>query len=146
MTVKRSRKSGGGPLRSLRVSDGFRTFVLDQLSSIEGLRAKPMFGGFGLYADDLFFGILAADALYFKVDDTNRPDYERAKSEAFHPFEDRPMSMSYFSVPLTVLESTPTLASWAETAIAVARSAKKPSTKKGSVTKPSRKNLSTTKR
>ena len=97
-----------------------------------------MFGGFGLYADDLFFGILAADVLYFKVDDSNRPDYERAKSEAFHPFEDRPMSMSYFSVPPSVLESTPTLSSWAEKAIAVARSAKQPLSKKASAKKPSR--------
>jgi|KBSSwiS6_1023812.scaffolds.fasta_scaffold02996_3 DNA transformation protein len=146
MTVKGSRKSAGGPLRSLRVSDGFRRFALDQLSSIAGLRAKPMFGGFGLYADDLFFGILAADVLYFKVDDSNRPDYERAKSEAFHPFEDRPMSMSYFSVPLSVLESQPTLSSWAEMAIAVARSARQPSKKKGAAKKPSRKKPSTTRR
>lgn len=147
MTVKRSPKSAGsGPLRSLRVSDGFRRFVLDQLSPIEGLRAKPMFGGFGLYADDLFFGILAADRLYFKVDDTNRLDYERAESVAFHPFADRPMSMSYFSVPLSVLESAPTLSAWAEAAIAVARSASKPATKKGAPTKSSRKKSSTTKR
>jgi TfoX/Sxy family transcriptional regulator of competence genes len=27
-----------------------------------------MFGGVGLYAADVFFGILAADTLYFKVD------------------------------------------------------------------------------
>src|SRR4029079_6657030 len=96
-----------GALRSLRVSDGFRSFVLDQLSSVEGLRARPMFGGFGLYADELFFGIFAADVLYLKVDDTNRSDYERSKSEAFHPFADRPMSMSSFSVPLGELESAP---------------------------------------
>jgi DNA transformation protein len=107
-------------LRSLRVSEGFRVFALDQLSSVKDLRARPMFGGFGLYAGDLFFGILAADVLYLKVDDSNRSDFTTSESEAFRPFADRPMSMSYFSVPLSVLESAPTVASWAERSIAVA--------------------------
>jgi DNA transformation protein len=130
VTVKRSRTRGSrGPLRSLRVSDGFRTFSLDQLSAVKGLRARPMFGGFGLYADDLFFGILAADVLYFKVDDTNRADYDASESEPFRPFANRPMSMSYFSVPLEVLESPPTLTTWAERAIRAARADKKPARK-----------------
>jgi DNA transformation protein and related proteins len=123
----------------MRVSDGFRSFVIDQLSSVAGLRARPMFGGFGLYADDLFFGILAADVLYLKVDDSNRADYVRVKSAAFHPFADRPMSMSYFSVPLSVLESAPTLAAWAERSIAVARTGGKSaarSSRKSSAKKP----------
>ena len=37
-----------------------------------------MFGGVGLYHADLFFGIIARDVLYLKVDDVNRPDYEAA--------------------------------------------------------------------
>ena len=123
MARKRPTKTRSrGRFKSLRVSESFRTYALDQLSSVAGLRARPMFGGFGLYADDVFFGILAADVLYLKVDDSNRRDYERVKSEAFHPFENRPMSMSYFSVPLSVLEASPTLAVWAKRAIAVARS------------------------
>jgi DNA transformation protein and related proteins len=114
-----------GALKSLRVSEAFRTYALDQLSSVPGLRARPMFGGFGLYADDVFFGILAADVLYLKVDDSNRRDYEKVKSEPFRPFENRPMSTSYYAVPLSVLEASPTLALWAKRSIAVARSGKR---------------------
>jgi DNA transformation protein len=126
-TAARSANAGDrrGPLKSMRVSAGFRTFVLDQLSSIADLRAKPMFGGFGLYAGDWFFGILAADTLYFKVDETNRSSYEAANAQAFHPFENRPMSMSYFAVPIGVIEAAPVLADWAEGAIAVARASRK---------------------
>ena len=69
-----------GPLRSMRVSASFRDFVLDQLSNVDGLRARAMFGGVGLYAEDVFFGILAADVLFLKVDDTNRREYETAGS------------------------------------------------------------------
>ena len=113
-----------GKMKSLRVSDGFRSYALDQLSSVEELRARPMFGGYGLYAGEAFFGILAADVLYFKVDHSNRSDYEKAHAPAFKPFVDRPMSMSYFAVPVSVLEASHTLAVWAARAIAVARTGK----------------------
>ena len=126
--MKHSSKSRRpGSFKSLRVSDGFRTYALDQLSSVQGLRARPMFGGFGLYAEDVFFGILAADVLYLKVDDSNRSEYEKAKATAFRPFANRPASMSYFAVPLSVLEAEPILALWARRSIAVARSASKTS-------------------
>ena len=120
-----------GKLKSMRVSMGFREFVLDQLGGIPDLQPKSMFGGVGLYAGDVFFGILAADSLYFKVDDKSRGDYQRAGSSPFAPYVDRPaMRMaSYYAVPAGVLESAPTLDRWARRAIAAARSAKRAASK-----------------
>ena len=114
-----------GKLLSMKVSDGFRSFAMDQLGGVPGLRAKAMFGGIGLYAHEAFFGILAADVLYFKVDDSNRRDYEASGSGPFKPFADRPMSTSYYAVPLAVLETAPDLTEWAAKSIAVARTTKK---------------------
>ena len=113
-----------GPLRSMRVSAGFREFVLDQLAGLDGLRARAMFGGVGLYADEVFFGILAADVLFFKVDDTNRREYETAGSSPFKPYADRAMTMPYYNVPGGVLEDAALLGQWAGRAVAVAKSAK----------------------
>jgi DNA transformation protein len=123
-------KKGRGPLKTMRVSMGFREFVLDQLGGLADLQAKPMFGGVGLYAGDLFFGILAADVLYFKTDETTRRDYEAAGSQPFEPYADpaavtAPTTAPYYSVPLEVLESAPTVVAWATRAIAVARAARK---------------------
>jgi DNA transformation protein and related proteins len=73
----------------MRVSASFREFVLDQLAGLDGLRARAMFGGVGLYAHDVFFGIVAADELFFKVDDTNRRKFETAGSVPFKPYADR---------------------------------------------------------
>jgi DNA transformation protein len=108
----------------MRVSGGFREFVLDQLSGVPGLRARAMFGGVGIYADEVFFGILASDVLYFKVSDTNRHDYEAAGCKPFRPYADRAMTMAYYAVPVEVLEAAPTLVEWAERAVAVARASK----------------------
>jgi DNA transformation protein len=105
------------------VTDSFRVFVLEQLAGVDHIHARAMFGGVGLYAADVFFGILAADTLYFKVDDSNRSAYESAGMKAFQPYADRPMSMSYYEVPAVVIEDPAPLAAWASAAIRVAKGA-----------------------
>jgi DNA transformation protein and related proteins len=110
-----------GRLQSMRVSSGFRDFVLDQLAGVRELRAKTMFGGVGLYSGDVFFGILAADLLYFKVGDANRDEYERAGSKPFRPYADRAMKMPYYNVPIATLEDALSVVAWAERAIAAAK-------------------------
>jgi len=106
--------------RSLRVAPEFRDFVLDQLAGVPRLRPRAMFGGVGLYSGEQFFGIVAADELFFKVDDTNRAAYEAAGSEPFRPVLDRPVSMSYWRVPIEVLEDPSELVVWARDAIRAA--------------------------
>ncbi len=106
--------------RSLSVSDGFRAYVLDQLADLD-VTPRSMFGGVGLYARGVFFAILARDVLYLKVDDANRVDYEDAGTKPFCPFPDRRAgAMSYYAVPVPVLESAPELVGWARKAIAAA--------------------------
>ena len=34
-----------------------------------------MFGGVGIYDRDVFFALIADDTLYFKVDDSTRPEF-----------------------------------------------------------------------
>jgi DNA transformation protein len=109
-----------GRLRSLRVSTGFKSFVLDQLEELGDVTPRSMFGGVGLYHRGVFFGIVARDTVYFKVGETNRADYKRARTKAFRPYPNRSGVMKYHAVPLEVLESAPELACWARKAIAVA--------------------------
>lgn len=113
-----------GTFQSMKVSPGVQTFVLDQLAGVPGLRARAMFGGLGLYAGELFFGILASDVLYFKVDDRTRLDYEAVGSTPFKPYADRPMTMAYYKVPVDVLEDARQLKAWAARAVKVASAAK----------------------
>lgn len=94
----------------MAVSRGFREFVLGQLAGVRGLREQAMFGGVGLYAGDVFFGLIADDVLYLKVD---------TGGEAFRPYKNRPdTSMRYFSVPPAALEDAAELEAWVARAIA----------------------------
>jgi DNA transformation protein len=104
----------------LKVSPSFRAFVLDQLEDLGDILPRAMFGGVGLYRQGLFFGIIAGDVLYFKVDDDNRRDFERKGSRPFKPYADRSGSKTYYAVPAEVLESPPELALWARKALRAA--------------------------
>jgi DNA transformation protein len=108
--------------KSLRSSEGFRQFVLDQLQTLT-VTPRPMFGATGLYSNGRFFGIVATDALYLKVDDSNRPMFEREGMKPFKPYAHRPKSTKYYQVPLGVLESAPELERWTRLSIAVAAKA-----------------------
>jgi DNA transformation protein len=95
-----------------------------------------MFGGIGLYAADLFFGIIDDDVVYLKVDDSTRGEYEARGMQAFRPYEGA-TSMNYSQLPEETLEERETLGEWTSRALAVARAAKgkrakaKGATKKG---------------
>lgn len=122
--MKKKPAKAGARSNPLRVSEGYRRFVLGQLEELGDVTPRAMFGGIGLYHRGLFFAIVAGDRVYFKVDSATRPEYERLGMDSFNPYPGRGASMQYFAVPLEVLESPPELARWAKRAIAVAARAK----------------------
>lgn len=106
----------------------YRDYVLDQLGRVIPVTAKSMFGGVGLYANGLFFALIAEDRLYFKVNDSTRPLFERLGREPFRPFgEDK--AMGYYELPADVLEDPEQLGPWMHQAIEVAAQAKRPKQK-----------------
>jgi DNA transformation protein len=106
------------------VSDDFIAFIEDQLGGLPTLRHRRMFGGVGLYSEDLFFGLLADDTLYLKVSERTRPDFERAGMGAFDPYGDPDRVMrGYYQVPPQIVENRDALRVWAERAVEAARTA-----------------------
>lgn len=115
----------------MAMNTDFADEIVERLGRVvSGLRARRMFGGVGLYSGDQFFGIVAFDRLWFKVDDSNRPDYEARGCGPFRPFPDRPTAMSYYEVPADLFDDSEELRVWAMRSVAVARRAKKSPAKK----------------
>ena len=125
MTRKHSNPARAGRKNPLAVSDSFKRYVLGQLEELGDVTPRSMFGGVGLYYRDTFFGILAGDVLYLKVDDSTRQDYERRGMRAFNPYPGRGGTMQYYAVPVDVLESAAELARWARKAATVASAARR---------------------
>ena len=99
--------------------------------------ANRMFGGWGVYVDDVFIAIVAGDTLWLEVDEGNRADYDAAGAPAFRPFADRDTVMSYREVPADVLDDRLAIVEWARKAMEAARR---------SGTKPKRRGARTTRR
>lgn len=104
----------------MKSSSGFETFVIAQLSELGEVVSRRMFGGVGLYCDGIFFGLIARDELYLKVDDHTRGLFEAAGSRPFRPYGDQGATMQYYAVPLAVLESALDLTEWARRAVRTA--------------------------
>lgn len=127
-------KAKSGLCSGMAVSSDYLQYVLEQLSALARVTSRRMFGGIGLYCDGFFFGLIDDDTLFFKVDDSNRPDYLARHAAAFRPFRDKPdLSMAYFEVPADALEDRDELAIWARKSVAVAVASAKPRTPRGEV-------------
>ena len=83
----------------------FVAYLLDSLADLGDVRARAMFGGFGIYHDGVMVGLVADGVFYLKVDDGNRP---------------KPVEMSYWEVPVDVLENPRSLCVWTREAHAAA--------------------------
>jgi DNA transformation protein and related proteins len=92
--------------------DGFKDFVLDQLSGLPGLTYRTMFGGYGLYQCETFFGIIHRGRLYFKTDRMTSPRYHNRGMKPFKPTSTQ-MLKNYYEVPVEVLEAPDDLTAWA---------------------------------
>ena len=108
----------------MAVSVSFRTYLLEQMGQLRPVTSRPMFGGLAIFAEGRTFALVADDVLYFKVDDSNQPDFLAANMGPFLPFGDPERPMHYFELPAEVLEDPDQLAVWMTKAIAVAKRAK----------------------
>ena len=107
------------------LSEEFMEYVCDQFDAWGDVSARKMFGGAGLYHKGVMFGLIADDVAYLKVDDTNRADFEAAGCAPFRPFDNKTMTMSYYDIPVDVLEDRELLPKWAVKAHAIAVRTKK---------------------
>ncbi len=106
----------------MAVSEEYRDYVMELLAPLGAVAPRRMFGGLGIFYDGTMFALVADDTLYFKVDDSNRGDFEAAGAA---PFSYRAKGgrrgvMSYYQAPAEVLEEAEQALSWAAKAVDVA--------------------------
>src|SRR5215212_2681343 len=109
-----------------KTRNDFVEHVVETMRELGTVTAKPMFGGWGLYHEGLFFALIAEDALYLKVDEENHAEFEAAGLEAYVYVTkdgDR-MVMSYHQAPPEALESSAMMTAWARSGYAAALRAK----------------------
>ena len=93
----------------------FVAFILEGLAPLGAVTSKNMFGGAGIFREDLMFGLVIQGTLYFKVDDGLRDEYTQQDCEAFtYIRQGKPCQLNYYSAPDEALEDPEELLAWAQ--------------------------------
>lgn len=110
----------------MAVSGEYIEFACELLAAIGPVRARRMFGGAGLYADDVMFALIADDQIYIKVDDGLAADLEAEGSGPFIYEREgaEPVAMGYWRLPEAALDDPDEARRWARRALDVALTAK----------------------
>lgn len=95
----------------------FIDYLVESLNPLGPVRARKMFGGFGIFLDELMFGLVSKNVFYLKVDDKNRSDFEtRGLGPFTYPRKGKEYSMSYYEVPHEAIDDAEQLCKWAQKA------------------------------
>jgi DNA transformation protein len=115
----------------MAVSSDFAALIQEQLAPLGPIRIRKMFGGAGVYAHDLMFGLIMGETLYLKVDDLSVGEFQAAGSEPFiFQFKDGTAgSLRYWRLPDEAADDADAAERWARLGLDAALRAKKP--KKG---------------
>jgi DNA transformation protein len=91
----------------------FVEHVLEMLEPAGNVRAKRMFGGYGIYRDDLIFGLVAGDVLYLKTDEQSVGLFrERGIAPFVYVKQGEPTQTSYYAAPEEMLDDPEEAARW----------------------------------
>ena len=108
----------------MATSPEYAEYILDQLSQAGTITSRKMFGGVGVYIDDVFCAIIgSSNVFYLRVGSENIEDYQHAGMDKFPG--GKGAGMPYFEVPEDVLEDALVLKVWALKARCSALKAKK---------------------
>ncbi len=101
-------------------------YIEDILGDFGSIKTKAMFGGYGVYKDNLIFAIIVDNELYFKADKTTMLFFKERESEPFtYKSKGKSVSMSYCKVPDQILEDKDLLSEWVNIAFEAAAKNKK---------------------
>ena len=106
----------------MAVSDEFVDLIKDQLAQFGHVTFKKMFGGVGLFARGVMFGLIVDDILYFKKDDDNAKMFEDEGlgSFGYESKTGKRTVMSYCRAPERVFDEADEMMIWADTGMQAA--------------------------
>jgi DNA transformation protein len=105
--------------------DDFADHCVELLATAGTVRRRRMFGGHGLYVDDLFVGVIAGERLYLKADAQTAPPFEAAGGERFvYSARGRTVALGFWSPPPEAMDSPALMAPWVRLAVQAALGAR----------------------
>lgn len=106
----------------MAVQEGFATYCSELLATAGPVHGRRMFGGYGLYIDDVFVAIIVGETLYLKADDESRPRFEAAGGQRFEYTArgEKRQALGFWTVPPEAMDSPALMQPWARLALEAA--------------------------
>src|SRR3972149_7858752 len=99
---------------------GFTELAVELFEGMGPVRARRMFGGAGLYLNDVMFALIDDETIYLKTDDA-LADALKAEGAAPWIYAKNPSAKhTYYRLPLDALDNPDEAACWGKRAHAVA--------------------------
>lgn len=97
--------------------------IQELFAEFGAVNMRRMFGGAGLYADGVMFGLILDGQIYLKTDAATAKTFEREGCASFEygTKTGKRAIMSYWRLPDRLYDDPNELAEWARTALSVAR-------------------------
>jgi DNA transformation protein len=92
----------------------FVEYLAEVFESFGAIRARRMFGGYGIYHDGLMFGLVADDVLYLKADAESVAAFTGRGLPCFeYTKQGKRMQISYYAAPEVIFEDPDEARLWA---------------------------------
>lgn len=99
----------------------FADYCAELFGPVGAVRVRRMFGGHGIYVDDLFVAIVLGESLYLKADAQSAPAFEKAGGSRFtYESKGRAVSLKFWTPPAEAMDSPALMEPWARLAVAAA--------------------------
>jgi DNA transformation protein len=112
----------------MSASTEYTAYVLEMLGPTGPVRTGRFFGGVGILSGSVQFAMIMGNSLYFVVDDSTRPKYERAGMApfAYTTKKGQVQVRKYFELPEDILTDPEQLRQWVNESRRIAAKDKKP--------------------
>ena len=105
-------------------------YIRELFSEFGTVHVRRMFGGAGIYAGDVMFGLISDELIYLKADEATVAGFKRENCAPFQytTKNGKRTVMSYWRLPDRLYDDPAELAQWAKLALGIARNnaARKP--------------------
>ena len=99
----------------------FVDYLSEVFEQFGNITSRKMFGGYGIYHNDIMFGLVAEDTLFLKTDKTTIHYFEKLDLAQFEYKKNGKMiKMSYYQAPEDIFDDPEQATLWAKRAYNVA--------------------------
>jgi len=109
----------------MALSPEFSDYIKDLFAEFADVRVRRMFGGAGIFHNDVMLGLVADDTIFLRTDPESAETFAAEGCRRFtYRAKTKTVDLPYWTLPERLIDDPHELAAWARRAYAIAAAAK----------------------